>query len=117
MTGAASTALTGANGWLQDLEGVLIDGKELPAKYFTTKGDTTVTLTNDFLKKLSVGKHTVTLVFADGEAEGSFKVSEDLDTSNPETGDSFNMGLWLSLMGLSVAGGMGLLVFRKKIFA
>ena len=115
--GSSKTLSFTANGWLQDLEGVLIDGKELPAKYFTTKGDTTVTLTNDFLKKLSVGKHTVTLVFADGEAEGSFKVSEDLDTSNPETGDSFNMGLWLSLMGLSVAGGMGLLVFRKKIFA
>lgn len=115
--GSAKTLSFTANGWLQDFEGVLIDGKELPEKYFTTKGDTTVTLTNAFLQKLSTGKHTITLVFADGEAEGAFKVAEGLDSTNPETGDSFNMGLWLSLMGLSAAGGIGLLVFRKKLFA
>lgn len=116
-TESAKTLSFTANGWLRDFEGVLIDGKELPAKYFTTKGDTTVTLTNAFLKKLSVGKHTITLVFADGQAEGTFKVAEGLDASNPETGDGFQMGAWLSVMGLSLAGVTGLVVFRKKIFA
>jgi len=115
--GSSKTLSFTVNGWLRDFEGVLIDNKELPTKYFTTKGDTTVTLTNDFLKKLSTGKHTITLIFENGEAEGTFKVAGELDPSNPETGDSFHMGLWLTLMGASLAGGMGLLVFRKKIFA
>ena len=101
-------------GWLQDLEGVLIDGKTLPTKYFTTKGDTTVTLTNDFLQKLGTGKHTITIVFADGQAEGTFRVAEGLDTSNPETGDS--IGLWITVMGLSAVSAAGLVVFRKKFF-
>ena len=115
-TGSTKTLSFTANGWLQDFAGILIDGKEISSKDFTTKGDTTVTLTNAFLQKLSAGKHTITVLFEDGEAEGAFRISGELDTSNPETGDSFPMGLWLSVMGLSLAGVAGLIVFRKKIF-
>ena len=115
-TGSTKTLSFTANGWLQDFAGILIDGKEISSKDFTTKGDTTVTLTNTFLQKLKTGKHTITVLFEDGEAEGAFRISGELDTSNPETGDSFNMGLWLSVMGLSLAGVAGLIVFRKKIF-
>ena len=114
--GSTKTLSFTANGWLQDFAGILIDGKEISSKDFTTKGDTTVTLTNTFLQKLSAGKHTITVLFEDGEAEGAFRISGELDTSNPETGDSFPMGLWLSVMGLSLAGVTGLIVFRKKIF-
>lgn len=115
-TGSTKTLSFTANGWLQDFAGILIDGKEISSKDFTTKGDTTVTLTNTFLQKLSAGKHTITVLFEDGEAEGAFRISGELDTSNPETGDVFPMGLWLSVMGLSLAGVAGLIVFRKKIF-
>ena len=115
-TGSTKTLSFTANGWLQDFAGILIDGKEISSKDFTTKGDTTVTLTNAFLQKLKAGKHTIAIVFENGEAEGAFRISGDLDASNPETGDSFNMGLWLSVMGLSLAGAAGLFVFRKKIF-
>ena len=114
--GSTKTLSFTANGWLQDFEGVMVDGKEISSKDFTTKGDTTVTLTNAFLQKLKAGKHTIAIVFENGEAEGAFRISGDLDASNPETGDSFNMGLWLSVMGLSLAGAAGLFVFRKKIF-
>ena len=114
--GSAKTLSFTANGWLRDFKGVLIDGKELNKQYFTTQGDTTVILSNAFLKKLSTGKHTVTLVFEDGEAEGAFKVAEGLDPSNPETGDPFSMGLWLTVMGTSLAAISALVVFRKKIF-
>lgn len=105
------------NGWLQNFQGVKIDGKDLPEKYFTTKGDLTVTLTNAFLQKLDTGKHTITILFADGEAEGIFYVSEGLDGTNPETGDSFRLELWVSVMGISLAAVAGLLIFRKKFFS
>ena len=80
-------------------------------------GSTVVTLKKDFLQKLSVGKHTITILFEDGQAQGAFKVAEGLDATNPETGDRFNMGLWMSVMGISLAGGIGLFVFRKKLFS
>ena len=66
---------------------------------------------------LGTGKHTITILFEDGQAEASFRVARGLDATNPETGDSFPLGLWLSVMGLSLAGGAGLFVFRKKIFS
>jgi len=107
-----------ANGDIKAFEGVKIDGKELAEKYYSVEsGSTVVTLKKDFLQKLSVGKHTITILFEDGEAEGAFKVAEGLDTTNPETGDSFNIGLWMTLMSASLAGGIGLFVFRKKIFS
>ena len=103
-----------ASGDHKDFEGVQIDGKNLDSKYYTVKDGTVVTLKNSFLQKLGTGKHTITILFEDGEAEGAFKVAEGLDTTNPETGDGFDMALWLSVMGLSLAAGTVLFVFRKK---
>lgn len=107
-----------ANGSVKSFEGVKIDGKDLAEKYYSVEsGSTVVTLKKDFLQKLSVGKHTITILFGDGQAEGSFRVSEGLDATNPETGDDFSMGLWMAVMGLSLAGGIGMIVFRKKLFS
>lgn len=115
---SAKTLSFTVNGAFDDFEGVQIDGKDLPEKYYTVKeGSTVVTLKSAFLQKLDTGKHTITVLFADGEASGTFTVAEGLDTTNPETGDTFHMGLWLSIMGLSLAAGTGLFVFRKKLFA
>lgn len=105
-----------ANGDFDDFRGVQIDGKNLDTKYYTVKDGTVVTLTNTFLKKLGTGKHTITILFEDGKAEGAFKVAEGLDPTNPETGDSFPMALWLTVLGASAAAGTALVVFRKKIF-
>ena len=107
-----------ADGDFDSFQSVKIDGKNLPEKYYTVKsGSTVVTLKSAFLQKLGTGKHTITILFKDGEANGAFKIAEGLDTSNPETGDAFPMGLWLTLMCASLAGGIGMFVFRKKIFA
>ena len=106
-----------ADGKYRDFEGVQIDGKKLDTKYYTVKDGTVVTLKNSFLQKLGAGKHTITILFEDGEAQGAFKVAEGLDPTNPETGDGFDMTLWLTVMGLSLTAGTALVVFRKKIFS
>ena len=106
-----------ADGDVKDFKGIKIDGKDLPEKYYliNKEGNTVITLTNAFLKKLALGKHTVTVVFRDGQAEGSFRVLEGLDTTNPETGDRFAMGAWLSVLGISLAAATGLIVLRKRL--
>ena len=106
-----------ADGKYRDFEGVQIDGKKLDTKYYTVKDGTVVTLKNTFLQKLGTGKHTITILFEDGEAQGAFKVAEGLDPTNPETGDGFDMTLWLTVMGASAAAGTALIVFRKKLFS
>jgi len=114
--GSVKTLSFTANGDFEDFEGVKIDGKKLDSKYYTVKDGTVVTLKNAFLKKLDAGKHTITILFEDGEAEGAFKISEELDSTNPETGDGFHMILWLTVLATSAAAGTALFVFRKKLF-
>ena len=90
-----------------------IDGKVLKETYYTLEtGSATVTLKNSALKQLKEGSYTITLVFADGEAEGTFRVRSGLDTTNPETGDAAI--LWFGLLGLSVMGLGAALLLRKK---
>ena len=104
-----------ANGKRADFVGVKVDGKELKEDdYILGTGNTTVTLMRAFLKSLKNGSHTITILFEDGEATGTFRVAEGLDTTNPETGDS--IGLWVTVMGLSAISAMGLILFRKKLF-
>ena len=102
-----------ADGRRADFTGVKVDGKLLQeTDYVLGSGNTTVTLKRTFLKSLENGSHTVTILFADGEAGGTFKVTEGLDTSNPETGDS--IFLWATLMTASAGA---LVLLRKKATA
>ena len=105
------------DGKYADFKGIQIDGKDLSSLYYTAREGTVITLKGAFLQKLGTGKHTVTVLFDDGKADGAFQVAEGLDTSNPETGDTFPLELWLTLMGASAAAGAALFVFRKKIFS
>ena len=106
-----------ANGDYADFIGVSIDGKRLEDSYYSVKeGSTVVTLKNSFLKKLDLGKYTITIHFTDGEAEGTFKVVDGLDTTNPSTGDA-GIHLWVGMLFVCLTGLAGATyAFRKKIF-
>jgi len=52
------------------------------------------------MEKLSVGTHTVTFVYEDGEASATFTVNKKL----PPTGDTNHPALWLLLIVLGLAG-------------
>ena len=103
-----------ADGASRDFVSLLIDGKTVNSKYYTVKdGSTVVTLDSKLLQNLDLGKHTITVKFTDGEAEGSFKISAPADESNPKTGDT--IGFWIAGLLLSVSGLLGTaLVYRKK---
>lgn len=107
-----------ADGDIRKFDGIKVDGKLLAEKSYTVaSGSTVVTLKKAFLQTLGLGKHTVTILFEDGQADATFQISNTLDTSNPETGDSFPMGLWITVLTLSSAAGIGILAFRKKFFS
>ncbi len=123
-----------ANGDFSKFTGVKVDGTLIDAKNYTAVSDSTViTLKADYLNTLSVGNHTLTVVYNDGECSTNFEVkaaSEPTkptegdktetttptggkDTTNPQTGDNSNTLLWVSLLVASVAGILGTVVYSK----
>jgi len=102
-----------ANGKSGNFTGVSVSGKKLDSSYYSTSGDTTVTLSTAFLNKLTVGTYKITIHFADGDAEGTFRVSDKQETTNPTTGDT--IGVWFAVMLTSMAAlGGAVLSLRKR---
>ena len=86
-----------------------------PKNYTAESGSTIITLKKEFVDTLSVGEHTLKVVFNDGgEAITTFNVAKvTVPTDNPQTGD--NIGFYiisgiLSIVGLAGAG----IFYRRK---
>ena len=86
-----------------------------PKNYTAESGSTIITLKKEFVDTLSVGEHTLKVVFNDGgEAITTFNVAKvTAPTDNPQTGD--NIGFYiisgiLSIVGLAGAG----IFYRRK---
>ena len=106
-----------ADGDHEDFVSVLVDGKTVNSKYYTVQKGTVITLKESFLEHLELGKHTITLKFEDGTAEGTFKTSAPADDTNPKTGDSFALHGWTALLFVSLTGIIGtVFAFRRKLW-
>ena len=86
-----------------------------PKNYTAESGSTIITLKKEFVDTLSVGEHTLKVLFNDGgEAITTFNVEKvTVPTDNPQTGD--NIGFYiisgiLSIVGLAGAG----IFYRRK---
>ena len=86
-----------------------------PENYTAESGSTIITLKKEFVDTLSVGEHTLKVLFNDGgEAITTFNVAKvTVPTDNPNTGD--NIGFYiisgiLSIVGLAGAG----IFYRRK---
>lgn len=93
---------------------VLIDGKELiEGTDFTYKqGDGLVlTLDQTKLKKIALGKHTLTVEFDDGVAETRLMIQ--MSYVAPRTGDS-GPALWSSAMALSALAACAAVIARRR---
>ncbi|MCQ2458305.1 MAG: chitobiase/beta-hexosaminidase C-terminal domain-containing protein, partial [Clostridia bacterium] len=89
---------------------VEVDGKTVAKKYYTAEsGSTVITFNKEFIKTLSVGKHTMTIVSKDGSAKTSFNVADP----HPKTGDSSTPFLWLGMCMLAI---FSVLTLRKKAY-
>ena len=113
--------------------GVKIDGNLVDVKNYTVKkGSTIVTLKADYLNTISVGNHTFEIIWTDGTAATRFTViksdsgsdeTKDNDGNQtddnqqitaPKTGDNSHTVLWISLLGVSLAGLLSMMYVRKK---
>ena len=95
---------------------VYVDNELVDSKNYTAEsGSTIITLKKEFVDTLSVGEHTLKVLFNDGgEAITTFNVARvTVPTDNPQTGD--NIGFYiisgiLSIVGLAGAG----IFYRRK---
>ena len=73
------------NGEISKFTGVKVDGTLIGNdKYTAVSGSTVVTLKKDYLETLSVGKHTLSVIYTDGECTTEFEVIADTKPTTPE---------------------------------
>ena len=131
-----------ANGAYSKFTGIKVDGVIVGAEKYTAKsGSTIISLKADYLDTLSVGTHTLTVLYTDGEANTEFEVKKapeettiteettnteeteetakpnnNTSKKSPQTGNDINSTLWLALL-LSCGGAIivtGAYSKRKK---
>lgn len=119
--GADGTVTLRCTGVLSSFKGITVDGKSLiqGKDYTAVSGSTIITFNADYLKSLSVGKHTVVMKYDSGDVEaGLTVVGEDKngypDASNPDAGDNNRLVLWLAFLAACVSGLTGTAVHNKK---
>ncbi|MDO4194094.1 MAG: InlB B-repeat-containing protein [Erysipelotrichaceae bacterium] len=108
-----------------EMDGAVVDA----SNYSAAAGSLSAVLSPSYLNTLSPGTHTVKFNFKDGSAETTLTVkkkpvkttggTEDSGggtwiTVLPNTGDSGNLGLWISLLFLSLISIAGLMVYHTK---
>lgn len=122
-----------ANGDFSKFTGVKVDGTLIDVKNYTAvSGSTVITLKADYLQTLSVGKHTLTIVYNDGECNTQFEIkaasttpgnkpdgtvpSESKPTTgeitNPQTGD--NIIIFSIIFVIALTGILATCIIRKK---
>ena len=82
------------------------------ANYGAAEGSLKLCVKPEYLETLSVGDHTVKVNFQDGSA--TVKLTVKAAAENPKTGDESIPALWSSLMFLSVAAMVVLLLYARK---
>ena len=114
--GASDLTFT-VNGAFAKFTGIEVDGKEVATSNYEAKaGSTIITLKASYLKTLTEGEHTITVIFTDGEAEGTFKLTKakgEASNDSANTGDGTNV-LLLSVLATVSAMAMVVLLQEKK---
>ena len=101
------------NGLLDKFVGIKVDGKDVDkANYEVKAGSTIITLKASYLDTLTVGEHTITVVYTDGGTDGTFNVHAK--ANSPATGDNSHLMLWIVLLLISGGALVTLTVVDRK---
>ena len=106
-------------------DGIIVDKAPVPeispdtgaVNWTARRGSVIITLSADFLKTLSEGTHTLTVVFKNGTVSSTtFTIVASAATSVPSTGESMSSStvLGMSLISAALLGAGALIVCKKK---
>ena len=97
---------------------VLIDGNSISSESYIVSGEPlTITLDTDYLDSLTEGTHTIGIETENGTAKASFTVRatpQPTNPTNPKTGDSNHLLLWVVLLAVSGAALTGAAIYSKR---
>ena len=94
------------------IDNVLVDSEN----YTSESGSTVITFKQSYIDTLSVGEHTLKVVFSDGgEATTKFTVASVIpEIDNPKTGDDVIFYVVTGILALLGLAGFGVFVIRRK---
>ena len=94
------------------IDNVLVDSEN----YTSESGSTVITFKQSYIDTLSVGEHTLKVVFSDGgEATTKFTVASVIpEIDNPKTGDNVMFYVVTGILSLLGLAGAGAFVIRRK---
>ena len=103
-----------SDAYYKDFQKVLVDGRQLAATNYTVTdkdGLICVTLKGDYVRRLKVGVHKLSIVGETGTGEISVTIA-----SKPKTGDENNIGLWIGILAGSAVcvGAAAFFIIRKS---
>ena len=98
--------------------GILVDNKEVAASDYTAEaGSVIIKLKPEWLETLSIGSHSLTVQFDDGNASASFKIqnsSSGTSEDSPNTGDDSHPFVWFGLLCAAILVLLGLGIYRAE---
>ena len=101
-----------ADGNLEYFKELKVDGKLLTDGVKISSGSTVADISSAAMEKLSVGDHTITFVYKDGEASAKFSVAAHRNT--PKTGDTENPVLLIVMIIISLMGMIGIILIKRR---
>ena len=92
--------------------GIRVDGKTVDPEHYTAhSGSTIVSLKPGYLETLETGKHTLCMVYTDGETgEVTFRISQPAKAASQDSGLSLVGVLFWTALGLACLVGIALIV-------
>ena len=114
--GSDNTITITVNGAYNKFRSIKIDGELVKTTNYTAKaGSTIITLKAEYLKTLEEGEHTITVIYTDGETEGTFYLNAKSDgTTTPPTGDNSQLGMWIGMITVSTLAMAAVLMLQRK---
>ena len=114
--GSDNTITITVNGAYNKFRSIKIDGELVKTTNYTAKaGSTIITLKAEYLKTLKKGEHTITVIYTDGETEGTFFLNEKSEgTTTPPTGDNSQLGVWIGMITVSTLAMAAVLMLQRK---
>ena len=84
-------------------------------RYPNATSSTIIMLKASYLEGMTVGSHTIEILYTDGAAAGSFSIAPAPATGNsPATGDSGQVALWSSIALISLAAAAAWVLGKKR---
>ena len=92
------------------IDGILVD----PSNYTSKSGSTIITFKKDYMNTLSLGEHSLKVLFTNGEANTNFVVAKLSNEINPDTSDNALLYILVGIFSTFSLIEVGTYIYKRK---